>query len=209
VIAKFLRELKPDAVGLVEVDTGSYRMRKASQSELLAKELGLNSTWRVKYGLDAWHRRIPVLNKQANALLTRAPVVRERFHYFDRGHKRLVIEVNLPTVRVFLVHLALGFRARQEQLADLSELVRSSDTPCIVAGDFNSFSGNREVRLFLGATGLLNANRGSQPTYPSWEPRLELDYVLHSPQLKVRNFSVPRVDLSDHLPIVCDFAVSA
>jgi endonuclease/exonuclease/phosphatase family metal-dependent hydrolase len=205
VIARFLRDLSPDAVGLVEVDTGSYRMRRNNQSEVIARELGFTHTWRVKYGVDAWPTRIPVLNKQANALLTREPALSEKFHYFERGQKRLVIEVELPDVRLLLVHLALRFRTRQEQLSDLFEVVQNSDRPCIVAGDFNVFLGNREVRLFMGATGLQSANRQHVPTYPSWRPRLELDYVLHSPHLKVSGFSVPQVPLSDHLPIVCDF----
>jgi len=180
-------------------------MRRHNQSEVIANQLGFAHTWRIKYGIDAWCMRVPVLNKQANALLTRESAVKETFHYFDRGNKRLVIEVELPAVRLMLVHLALRFRTRQEQLADLFEVVRNSDRPCIVAGDFNSFFGNREVRLFLGATGLQSANRQHVPTFPSWRPRMELDYVFHSSHLKVTGFSVPQVPLSDHLPIVCDF----
>ncbi len=203
-IAAFLRDLKPDAVGLVEVDSGSYRMRRNNQSEKIAAVLGFGHTWRVKYAADGWPMRIPVLNKQANALLTREPASQELFHYFDRGHKRLVIEVELPAVRLFLVHLSLGFRARQSQLADLYELIRASDRPCVLAGDFNAFFGNREIRLFIAATGLCSANTRHVPTYPSWRPRLELDFILHSPEITASGFAVPQVPLSDHLPVVCD-----
>lgn len=205
VIARFLKDLNPDVVGLVEVDTGSYRMRKSNQSEVIARELGFGHTWRTKYGEEAWSRRIPVLNKQANALLARDKVVREKFHYFDRGHKRLVIEVELPDVRFLLVHLSLRFQIRHNQLADLYEVVRRSDRPCVVAGDFNSFLGNREIRLFMEAAGLQSANRSHVPTYPSWGPKVELDYILHSSHLRVSRFVVPQVPLSDHLPLVCDF----
>jgi len=207
VIARFLRDLNPDVVGLVEVDTGSYRMRRNNQVEIIARELECAHTWRTKYGEEAWTRRIPVLNKQANAILAREAAVHERFHYFDRGQKRLVIEVELPSVRFLLVHLSLRFRTPQNQLADLYELIRSSDRPCVLAGDFNSFFGSREVRLFIGATGLESANPRHVPTYPSWRPRLELDYVLYSRHLRISGFAVPQVPLSDHLPIVCDFDV--
>lgn len=205
VIARFLRDLSPDILGLVEVDSGSYRTRYANQIEFISRELGFEYIWRTKYGEEGWWQRVPVLNRQANAILTRMPTVRERFHYFDRGQKRLVIEAQLPEISVFLVHLALSFRTRQSQLADLYDLVRSSDRPCVVAGDFNSFFGNREVRLFIGATGLKSANPRHVPTYPSWRPTLELDYVLYSSQLRVKSFAVPLVPFSDHLPIVCDF----
>lgn len=205
VIARFLRDLNPDVVGLVEVDSGSYRMRSGNQAELIAEKLDCMHVWRVKYGEDDWIQRVPVLKNQGNALLTRVPAVCERFHYFDSGNKRLVIEVELPDVRLLLVHLSLRFRVRQNQLADLYELVRSSDRPCILAGDFNAFLGSREIRLFMGATGLKSANKRHVPTYPSWRPRLELDYVLFSKHLRVTGFAVPQVPFSDHLPIVCDF----
>jgi endonuclease/exonuclease/phosphatase family metal-dependent hydrolase len=207
-IAAFIRQANPDIVGLVEVDAGSYRSGRRNQAQVLAHELGHYHSYRMKYrqaGGLGLGRRLPVLNKQANAFLTRDAIRRETFHEFSAGFKRLVIELELQHVRLFLVHLALGFRARHGQLAELHELIGESVKPCIVAGDFNSAAGSRELRLFLKATGLVSANAGHQPTYPSWKPRRELDFVCHSPQLKLRRFTIPAVTLSDHLPLVCDF----
>jgi endonuclease/exonuclease/phosphatase family metal-dependent hydrolase len=207
-IARFIQEVAPDVVGLVEVDAGSYRTGRENQAEFLAAELGHYHSYRMKYreeGGLGLGRRLPVLNKQANAFLTRGTIQRETFHEFTGGFKRLVIELDLESVRLFLVHLALGFRARHGQLAELHELIIRSDKPSIVAGDFNSVFGSRELQLFLKATGLVSANQGHQPTYPSWRPRRELDFVCHSPQLVLRKFFIPRVTLSDHLPLVCDF----
>jgi len=57
-------------------------------------------------------------------LFLSAPHVRgERFHYFDIGIKRLIIELELEDVCVFLVHLSLKFRQRQYQLRSLHDLV--------------------------------------------------------------------------------------
>lgn len=207
-IARFIREVRPDVVGLVEVDVGSYRSGRRNQAELLAAELGHYHSYRMKYrksgGLG---RRLPVLNKQGNAFLTRDKFRRETFHEFTDGFKRLVIELELAHVRLFLVHLALGFRARHRQLAELRDLVGASNKPCIVAGDFNPSRGARELRPFLQATGLVSANVERRPTYPSWRPRRELDFICHSPQIKLRRFEIPPVTLSDHLPLVCDFEV--
>ena len=207
-IARFIRDMDPDVVGLVEVDTGSYRSGRQNQAELLAGELGHYHSYRMKYreeGGLGLGRRLPVLNMQANAFLTRDEIQRETFHEFTDGFKRLVIELELEGVRLFLVHLALGFRTRQGQLTELHDLVVRSDKPCIVAGDFNSFLGPRELQLFLAATGLTSANRDHQPTYPSWGPTRELDFICHSPQIRLQQFTVPSVTLSDHLPLVCDF----
>jgi len=205
-IGKFIREVNPDVAGLVEVDSGSFRSGRKNQATMLANEIGHFHSCRVKYrkagGVGKW---MPVLNKQANAFLTRGAIQRESFHEFTKGFKRLVIELELAEANIFLVHLSLGFRARHEQLAELHELVMRSKKPCVVAGDFNSFRGARELRLFLKATGLVSANLKHQPTYPSWRPRKEMDFICHSPQIRLRHFETPQVTLSDHLPLVCDF----
>ena len=207
-IARFIREIDPDVVGLVEVDAGSYRSGRRNQAEVLADELGHYHSYRMKYreeGGLGLGRRLPVLNMQANAFLTRDAIQRETFHEFTGGFKRLVIELELENVRLFLVHLAIGFRARHGQLTELYELIGRSDKPCIVTGDFNSFFGPRELQLFLKATGLRSANENHLPTYPSWRAHRELDFVCYSPQVKLRRFDIPPVTLSDHLPLVCDF----
>ena len=77
--------------------------------------------------------------------------------------------------------------------------------PIIVAGDFNVLWGDRELVLFLAATGLINANNEGRPSHPSQAPKRQLDYILHSPDLTMKQFSIPRVKFSDHAPLVCDF----
>ena len=110
---------------------------------------------------------------------------------------------------MFLVHLALSFRVRHHQLSDLYEVVKNTKKPHIVAGDFNALIwGDREIDLFMAATGLTRAGGGNTPTFPSWQPRRNLDFVLHSPDIDVTGFFMPRVLYSDHLPLVCDFDVA-
>ena len=58
-----------------------------------------------------------------NAFLSAPHVHGERFHYFDTGIKRLIIELELEEVCVFLVHLSLKFRHRQYQLRSLHDLI--------------------------------------------------------------------------------------
>jgi endonuclease/exonuclease/phosphatase family metal-dependent hydrolase len=147
----------------------------------------------------------PILRKQANAFLARPGVTGERFHYFDTGIKRLIIELELETVSIFLVHLSLKYRHRHFQLRHLYELVKRSRKPVIVAGDFNTFWGDDETFLFREALSLRSANAESLPSFPSRAPRLELDFILYGPGIEVSGFRVPRVTHSDHLPLVCDF----
>ncbi|MCX5759082.1 MAG: endonuclease/exonuclease/phosphatase family protein, partial [Candidatus Hydrogenedentes bacterium] len=114
----------------------------------------------------------------------------------------------LENLIVLLVHLSIKFRHRHYQLWELYSLVKQAKKPVIVAGDFNVFRGAREVQLFLAATGLKNANPEGKPSYPSWAPRRELDFILHSPEIRVTGIQIPRVTLSDHLPLICDFEIA-
>jgi len=206
-ITSFIQSHSPDIVGLIEVDTGSIRSGLINQAEVIAESLGHFSTYQCKYGEESLNRGIPILRKQGNAFLAAPGVQGERFHYFDTGIKRLIIELELEEVSVFLVHLSLKYRHRHFQLRSLHELVKKSTKPVIVAGDFNTFWGEHEIYLFMEAAGLSSANKESLPSYPSNSPRKELDFILYGKGISVTDFQVPKVTYSDHLPLVCDFEI--
>ena len=206
-ITRFLQSQKPDIVGLVEVDGGSFRSNRENQAEVIANALGHYHCYESKYGTRSLARAVPVLNKQINAFLAKDVIHAGRFHYFDQGIKRLIIELELRELTVFLVHLSLKFRHRHDQLRDLCALVRRVRRPHIVAGDFNARWGEKEIEMFLAATGLQNASPDGAPSYPSRAPRRQLDFILHSPEIRVRHFEMPKVTYSDHLPLICDFDI--
>lgn len=207
-IIEFIRSLDPDVVGLIEVDNGSYRADKQCQAELIGEALGHFHCFRSKYAANSHWLRVPILKQQGNAFLARDSIQEERFHYFERGMKRLIIELELEHITFFLVHLALGYKTRQAQINHLYHLIKETNRPYILAGDFNVFLGERELQLLLAASQLSNADEQGRPTYPSWRPRKHLDFILHSPEVVVKQFWVPEVSLSDHLPLVCDIEIS-
>jgi endonuclease/exonuclease/phosphatase family metal-dependent hydrolase len=207
-ITEFIKKQSPDVVGLIEVDTGSIRTGMVNQADFIARSLGHFSTYECKYGVGSFNQLMPILRKQGNAFLAGPSVRGERFHYFDTGIKRLIIELELENVAIFLVHLSLKYRHRQYQLRHLYDLLRTTTKPVIVAGDFNVFWGGHELYLFTQAAGLTSANVHSLPSYPSRGPRMELDFILHSAQIQVDHFEIPDIRLSDHLPLICDFSVN-
>ncbi|MEO0413971.1 MAG: endonuclease/exonuclease/phosphatase family protein [Verrucomicrobiota bacterium] len=206
-IIDYIDEVDPDITGLVEVDGGSFRASGLNQSLAVARRIQGCHSYRSKYCESTKVASLPVLNKQGNAFITKTPANDERFHYLSRGVKRLVIDLEYDGVRFLLVHLALGYRARHAQLREIHQLIKDTDSPVVVAGDFNVLSGPQELELFLEATGLENANLRGAPTFPSWRPKSQLDFVLHSQDLTVSDFIVPQVPFSDHLPLVVDFSV--
>jgi hypothetical protein len=104
-IISFIKSVDPDIVGLIEVDTGSIRSRRINQAETIAGELGMNSSYETKYGAKSLNQLVPIIRKQGNAFLAAPRVHGETFHYFDTGIKRLIIELEMETFAVFLVHL--------------------------------------------------------------------------------------------------------
>jgi endonuclease/exonuclease/phosphatase family metal-dependent hydrolase len=208
-ITSFIRSEDPDLVGLIEVDTGSVRTGMLNQATYIANALGHYTAHQCKYGTGSINQLVPIVRKQANALLAAPRVTGERFHYFDTGIKRLIIELELEQVCIFLVHLSLKFRHRQYQLRTLHDLVVRSTKPVIIAGDFNTFWGTHEIYLFMRASGLRSANTEGLHSFPSRRPRVELDFILVSAGIEVSGFRIPEVRFSDHRPLVCDFHITA
>jgi len=207
-ITRFIKSIDPDIVGLIEVDTGSIRSRKVNQAEKIASDLGMNTSYETKYGSKSFNKMLPIVRKQGNAFMAAPRVHGEKFHYFDTGIKRLIIELEMEEVAIFLVHLSLKYRHRHLQLRRLYDLIEKTTKPVIVAGDFNTFWGENEIYLFKKAAGLTSANMEGISTYPSRSPRKELDFILYQQGIEVTGFEVPQVKHSDHLPLVCDFEIS-
>ena len=208
-ILDFIGSVNPDVIGLIEVDGGSFRSQKNNQAETIAWELQHDHIYQSKYPATSVAHKLPLLRKQGNAILTNQEIVSQKFHYFREGVKRLVIELELADFSVFLVHLSIKFRHRQYQLQDLHNMVKGVNKPVIVAGDFNVFRGNRELQLFLAASGLKSANSHGQPSHPSRAPHRQLDYIFHSPEINITDFEIPPVKFSDHTPLVCEFDIAA
>lgn len=205
-IINFIGSINPDIVALVEVDAGSYRSNKSCQAQIIADSLGYNYVVESKYDSDSLAQKVPVLKQQANALLARPGIENYQCHYFEQGVKRLVIQTDIRAVAIFIVHLSIKYRHRQNQLERLYSLIQETDKEVIIAGDFNTFWGSRELNLFLAAADLKNANIANIPSHPSHAPHRQIDFILHSPGIRIDNFYIPDVRLSDHSPLVCNFS---
>lgn len=206
-ISSFLIKLNPDIVGLVESDGGSYRQNGRSQPKEMASQIGGMSIFSCKYPPESFMTKAPVLKAQGNAVVTMIPPLDCDVHYLSYGLKRAFLEVEYEDFVLYLVHLSLRRKTRAKQLEELSQNCLSAKKPMILAGDYNTFGGEEELAPFVKKVGLKNANSDCVPTYPSSSPRKLLDFVLHSPEIKVNNLLIPKVTFSDHLPIVCDFSL--
>ncbi len=217
-LVQALKRMRPDILALIEVDTGSLRSRGKDEVRFIEKKLGMHSfVEKVKYPLQGWLKlfhHLPILDKQANALISRYKIEQIRYHVFHEGTKRMVIEatIRIPQKITFLIaHLALGGGTRKKQIEELIKMVNSIKNPVILMGDFNTFHGEKEISDLLKKTHLkdrISLDKESLPfTEPAWHPSRRLDYILTSPKIKVKKYSVLNFHFSDHLPLMIDFVV--
>ncbi|MDD3155288.1 MAG: endonuclease/exonuclease/phosphatase family protein [Victivallaceae bacterium] len=203
-LAHFLRREKPDVVGIVEADRGSYRTGGLNQVAVLAELLGCASKCAAKYAPSSLLRKLPWLRHQDNVLLSRKIPSETFFYFMPRGTKRLVLACRIGSILFVLVHLALTRKVRQAQLMYLAEILRG-EPRVVLMGDFNTFGGAAELTDFLAQSGLVSANLSHLPTYPAWNPLRELDWILCSPGLRMGACRVASEAVySDHLPLILE-----
>ena len=214
-IVENLKKLKPDILSLVEIDTGSFRAKKDEVKFLEHKFKMHASIEAIKYPFKSWLKLfhyVPILNKQANAIISRFKISKVKYHLFHEGTKRVIIEATLHVpkkVTLLLAHLALGKKTRAKQIDELIGIVNGIKNPVILMGDFNTFHGPVEIQKLLKKTHLKDKamldKKTKILTEPAWNPKRRLDYVLTSPEIKVKKYSVLKLPFSDHLPLFVEF----
>ncbi len=97
---------------------------------------------------------------------------------------------------------ALKKRARQVEV--FTNHILRSPYPAIVCGDFNdspiSYNYNQMRRNLNDA--FVQAGSGVGYTYQGLFPSFRIDYILYSPTFKATSYQSPKVNYSDHYPVV-------
>lgn len=92
---------------------------------------------------------------------------------------------------------------RAQQVNMITTDVKKCRYPVIICGDFNdspfSYTYHELTRGFFDT--FKEAGKGLANTYVRFFP-YRIDYILHSKEIKAINFSSPRVDYSDHYPVI-------
>ena len=189
-----------DVVALQEVDGGSLRSRNLNQLVHMAS--------RAEFPF--WHqqlnRNLGRLGQFSNGLLSRFVPYHIEDHRLPGlpGRGAIIARYGHPDNPLIMVgvHLALGEKYRNTQLAYLSRLLKQY-RHVIIMGDFNcrpdhlQRSPLAELDLVLPTETLL--------TYPSWAPDRHIDHILLSSSLiATRSEVLSDCLLSDHLPVATE-----
>lgn len=195
-IADLVREY--DIVALQEVDCGSLRSGFLNQAKYLATHAGF-PYWNYR-----GNRKVGVIAHAGIGMLSRIPpglVEEHRLPGAIPGRGALVVRFGEGEHALWLIvlHLALGRRARSQQLRYLASEVR--DYPnVVVMGDFNTGPGARELREFCDLAGLILPAENIL-TFPSWQPQRAIDHILVSPNMDITELQALPVHYSDHRPL--------
>lgn len=101
--------------------------------------------------------------------------------------------------------LKRAFEQRATQAEAIAAYIHRSPYPVIVCGDFNDspvsytyqiIHKNLNDAFVEAGSGIGNTYRGKFPSY-------RIDYILHDKIFNVINYRSPRLDLSDHYPVLC------
>ncbi|MBT8058441.1 MAG: endonuclease/exonuclease/phosphatase family protein [Gammaproteobacteria bacterium] len=190
-----------DMVGLQEVDSGSLRSGFINQSRYLATHAGM------PFWCHQSNRKVGKVAYAGNGFLSRFEpdaVEEHRLPGFIPGRGTLLVRFGngFDGLDVAVVHLALGKRARTQQLKFLSRELDSS-RHLVVMGDFNTQVDSPQVQELREVLALQAPTRGLA-TYPSWQPQRAIDHILVSRTLRAGVAEVFDVTYSDHCPVAVE-----
>ena len=202
--ARVLESLDAEVIALQEVDDRARRSDGVDQAAWLGERLGMTHRFGAfmpfqggRYGL---------------ALLTSLPITdHATWRLSDGNEPRVALAVTLEArdgraVTVIVVHFdwvdddAFRFTQAEETIARLGTV----ETPWIVIGDFNDVPGSRTMNAFAECGSLLDKEPGNAATFPSEDPRIDIDHVVTGPARSWPAGVISVIDeriASDHRPL--------
>lgn len=202
-LATYCAGLRPDVLGLQEVDIGARRSGYVDQAQLIARMTAMTKVfgrarrlgWRGAYGnvllvrgtvADVEHIVLPKLSRHEPraAIVARAALA--------DGELSLAV-----------THLSVDPQESRIQLDAVLAGLSNRPLPRVVLGDLNLQA--REVSEAFAAAGMSMADP-VEPTFPASAPRARIDHVAVA-GLQVLGVQVPAAaPVSDHRPLVVDVA---
>ena len=205
--ARVIRELKPDFVGLQEVDENTRRSGGVDQAVELGRQLGMHHAFAPFMDYDGGRYGLAVLSRYpiANVTVVKLPEGNE-------PRVALAAEVILPNgASVTFVNLHFDWvkedTFRLAQATALKKYLDGLKTPYILLGDFNDMPESRTLGLFRQDAVEAKKPREDHFTFSATAPAMEIDFIFVAPQSRWEIGNVAVVDervASDHRPVVAN-----
>jgi endonuclease/exonuclease/phosphatase family metal-dependent hydrolase len=201
--AEVIRKAKPDLVALQEIDKNCKRSGNVD----IAAELGRLLSMEHRFGKFMDFQG----GEYGMAVLSRLPIEEVIVHPLPKGAEpRCALEVQVQVAGFDQPFSFVGIHndwtneeIRIRQVGALMKALQPRKNPVILAGDFNGQRSDGSMKL-LDQAGWLNIDKQGQKTFPSGEPRVEIDFVVVR-GLEGARFNVAVIDeraASDHRPVL-------
>ena len=205
--AAVLRALRPDIVGLQEVDHTVRRSNDVDEARALGEALGMHHAFGAfmpyqggEYGL---------------AILSRFPIVRATPVRLPDGNEprvALAAELALPDGRHLMavdVHFdwVENDTFRLKQATALTTVLDTLRIPYVLLGDFNDQPGSRTLALFQARAVEVPKPASDRFTFSSTAPVKEIDFVFVAPGVSWRAVGARPITeplASDHRPVLAE-----
>lgn len=227
----FFRETDADIICMQEFAVNLWKQEDLKE-ENVRKQLGKTPYYHVNSGV-AIFSKYPIIRKElvysdgsnnicmCSDLLIGSDTVRVyNVHLKSVGLHEDGIELlsnvakeeyglsDLRAIKYIIVQMRASSISRAKQVDILSQHIEKSPYPVIICGDFNdppiSYSYNKVRGKRKDA--FVEAGSGISATYHIGRiASLRIDNILHSDVFKAYNYESPRVHLSDHFPVMCNF----
>ena len=219
--ATAIRDVAPDIVALQEVDVHwAERSNFVDEATALGQRLGMAVRFARIYQLPPLSDTMPP-REFGVAILSKHPIVRfeddsltrlstqEQNSVPTRMPGLLDATIEVAGVRIRVLNAHLDYRAdprvRERQVAEMLEYLTNSPTRTIVFGDLNAGPAAPELQpLFRRLRDAWAGKSDSGFTYPAEAPAKRIDYILTTPDFRVRKTRVASTLASDHRPVVAD-----
>lgn len=203
IMAKAILEQDADVVGLNEMfDGGKF----CQQTKELSRLTNMENYYFAKaiddsdgpYG-NGILSRIPF--KSVETVIIPDPNPKRPGGWYET---RCILKAELENgVRVLVTHFGLERDEQENAVKAVLENIR--DEKCILMGDFNVEPTNEllapiRARLTDTSVGFCDG----KPSFPSDKPRIKIDYIFVSPDIKVVFADIPETVASDHRPHVAE-----
>ena len=116
---------------------------------------------------------------------------------------------NVTGIKDVAEKLKQAFVRRSQQVGIIVSKIQESPYPVIITGDFNDTPVSytyRQLRNQDIEDAFVTSGRGIGNTYVARIPLFRIDYILYSKGLRSFYFDSPRIELSDHYPLKCEFS---
>ena len=210
--ANVLKKLRPDFVGLQEVDLRATRSGKQNQANELAAMLNMHPGFGSFMNFQG--------GRYGMAVLSRYPLVHVESLRLPNGNEprvALIAEARLPTGdTVLLVNVHFDWvgddKFRFAQASKLAAHLQAQAKPFILLGDFNDGPDSRTLALFDKIAHRTQKPKNDRLTFSSTKPVKEIDFIFCAP---IDAWQVNRVEVitepmaSDHRPVLAELTLRA